>query len=432
MAEQRTDKSKENYNTDNWYNTLAGMGKRQDKSSHTKHGQSRILSDEELDSIWTSNGLGRKIVSAPADDMTRNGWEIEGDTDNKVLNSLMALGLTKSLNLALKWMRLYRGAIIVMGVQDGRRLNEPMGTPRGIGWLKVYSARRINMISSDIVKDPASPYYEDVEVFPIYGINDVPVKVHRSRCLVFKGIPVDGNSTFINFDHRYWGIGYIQSVFEDLTNLEGSNKALASLMLELVIGKYKLANLPELISEGKSDLLYKRMEIIQASKSVINGVLLGEGEDYTRDSLSLGGASDVLDRFMMMLSGATEIPITRLFGRSPAGLNATGNSDLRNYYDMITAAQQNDIHDPLWKIISLQAQILNVDVKGVTFNPVWTPTRKEELEAKRMQMEIDIGYINAGVLLPETVMENRFAGGYSYETNIEDMASIPGAPKGRE
>ena len=57
-------------------------------------------------------------------------------------------------------------------------------------------------------------------------------------------------------------------------------------------------------------------------------------------SYSFTGLSDIYESFMMDMAGAAEIPATKLFGRSPQGFNSTGESDLRNYYDMIASLQE--------------------------------------------------------------------------------------------
>ena len=89
------------------------------------------------------------------------------------------------------------------------------------------------------------------------------------------------------------------------------------------------------------------------SKSVLNAVILDRDEMYDKQYTTLAGLPEVIDRFMLQLSGATGIPVTRLYGRSPAGLNATGESDLRNYYDLIEAAQRNRLMPPLRKLINI-------------------------------------------------------------------------------
>jgi len=62
-------------------------------------------------------------------------------------------------------------------------------------------------------------------------------------------------------------------------------------------------------------------------------------EEYASKSASFGGLPDILDRFMQLASAAVGIPMTLYFMISPGGLNATGASDTRAYYDKVKVEQ---------------------------------------------------------------------------------------------
>ena len=74
-----------------------------------------------------------------------------------------------------------------------------------------------------------------------------------------------------------------------------------------------------------------------------------------RYSYSFTGLSDIYDQFMLDMSGAAEIPATKLFGRSPQGLYATGESDLKNYYEMIAQMQERILRPALEKLLPVMA-----------------------------------------------------------------------------
>ena len=60
-----------------------------------------------------------------------------------------------------------------------------------------------------------------------------------------------------------------------------------------------------------------------------------EGETYQQKQISFASLPDVARLFLQIASGAADIPVTRMLGQAPAGLNATGDSDTRNYYDRV-------------------------------------------------------------------------------------------------
>lgn len=407
---------------DGWKNILKGLGGKSDATKDTYFGTAEVLDEEELTRMYMSEGLGKKIISRPADDMTRNGISIEGDAKNKIKNELIRLKAETVINTAIKWARLYGGAIVVVGANDGRKLDTPLAVKgiKGIDWLKVYPASKITCTNADIIQDPDSPFFEDFEVFQIQKIGGEPLHVHSTRILAFKGDPVPDQAKNVSFKYLYWGSSILQSIWNQLKNYGAVEQSIVNLLMEIVIGKYKLSNLAELLSENNTEAIYNRLEIINASKSIINGVLLGADEEYTRDSVNLTGIPDVMDRFMLSLSAVCEIPVTLLFGRSPAGQNATGESDLRNYYDMISSKQTTWLKPPLQSLVNMINGYMKVTTDPIiTFNSIWTPTQEQLIEIKKKQAETDQIYINTGVLTAEEITKNRFEKGYSFETVVE-------------
>jgi phage-related protein (TIGR01555 family) len=422
---------------DGWRNVFAGLSGSSDKTQQTYFGDFVILDDAELSRIWLGEGLSKKIVSAPADDMTKNWIDITGDDDGKIEAELNRLNAQSKINEALKWMRLYRGAVVVMGIKDGGELTDPINLNRlagkngGIQWLKVFSASRVLNTQLDIVTDPNSPYFEDLDTIKLQKLSGGMLEVHRSRCLVFKGEPVpDTNVTGLNFNYQYWGTSALQAAFEAIRNFGSVSQSVANLMLEFVIGKYTISNLAELLAENNTAALYTRMEIINKSKSIINGVMMAENEKYERDTANVSGIDAIIDRFMMMLSAVVEIPVTRLFGRSPAGENATGESDLRNYYDFVTARQESQLRDPLQYLVMLVGLSLGMKEAFISFNSVWEPTLEELIEMRKKQAETDQIYIQNAVVTPDEIRESRFGGKeYSFETEVDGDLEVEDPPE---
>ncbi len=295
---------KQGMNVDGWVNLLAGLSGSSDKTESTYFGDFNVLVDEELTRLWLGEGLGKKIISSVADDMTRNWFTVEGDSDNKIQKELVRIHAEVEVNKALKWARLYRGALIIVGANDGKLLEKPLNLKniRSIDWLKVYSAPRVPVDGRNIDHDVKSPFFGDVKVFGIQRRNGEILKVHRSRCLIFKGDPLPDLYNTLTVDNEYWGVSILQPIMRNLKDFGSTYQSIANLMMELVIGKYKFNNLAQLLSENNTKAIYTRMEIINASKSLINGVMLGEGEDYTRDSDNVAGIAELIDRIMMLMS----------------------------------------------------------------------------------------------------------------------------------
>lgn len=428
-------------NQDGWVNLLSGLGLKQDKTRYNQFSAGLRMPAVTLSGIYSKNGLGSRIVKVVAEDMTKNGFEVKGDSEGKVYQELDRLRWQFHIDLALRWSRLFGGALVVMDIADGGSLETPVkfaGTkmPKVTG-LKVYPSPRIELQQQDIVTDENSPYFDQVEIFRVKKRFGGYFMVHESRCLVFHGEAApDLIEDGLLVDEWYWGLSVIQMIYDDLAALGTVLQGGQALGHEFSVGKYRLTNLAQIVSENDYNALNKRMETIQACKSVLNAVLLGNGEEYDRDTLTLSGWDTMVDRFFMVLSGVTGIPVTRLFGRSSAGMNSTGDGDLQTYYDMVKALQGTQLHPPLDRLVRYVNKSLGSPVKediiGVTFAPVWTPSEKDMVGMRKTQMETDKGYVEMGVLDAQVVAENRFLNGYSFETSIDQIPTKPIAPTQEE
>ena len=83
----------------------------------------------------------------------------------------------------------------------------------------------------------------------------------------------------------------------------------------------------------------------------------------------------MLIQFAQQLSGAAQIPLVRLFGQSPAGLNATGDADIRNYYDFINSKQESMLRRPVQMLLELSHRSLTGEPLPAGFDfsfaPLW-------------------------------------------------------------
>jgi phage-related protein (TIGR01555 family) len=421
MEEEKRDEWSVSVNrSDGWMNVFAGIGGQYDKSLYTTTADYRILSNQTLTDLWMGDGLGNRIVKIVADDMTRKWITVPGDPSEKILDALHQLHAKSAFHEALCWMRLYGGSLIVAGYRDGGNLDDPLneGSIKSIDFLQVYSRDQVFLIETNLIGDPNDPNFGEPEYFDIQPKYGRTFRVHRSRCLVFKGEMVPNYAKEDNWNH-YWGMSVLQPIWDRISNLGAAEQGVSNIMLEFIVGKYKLENLAKMLAEGRENEVIRRLTLINMGKSLINAVLLGENEDYTRDSANMGGLADVLDRLMMFLAGVSGIPVTKLFGRSPAGENATGEFDMRNYYDMVSSVQENKLQRPLQMLVGFIAKVLKIADPIIEFNPLYQPTQKEMLEMRKLQADIDNIYLEKAVLTPEEVFTSRFVDGYSFETEVE-------------
>jgi phage-related protein (TIGR01555 family) len=402
---------------DGWQNVIAGIGGRRDKRTHTRIGSAAILDDQELGLLYLGDGLGRRIVDVVADDMTREGVELDGDPEDiaTLTAEMDRLHMWEALNQAVKWRRLYGGSLIVLGAMDGATLDKPLtDRVRAVEFLRVADRTQVDWGQVKFEPDSRKASFGQVVAWPIRfnpRRSALATMVHPSRVLEFRGVPIP-QSLAVGVPEwtTYWGTSVLHAVWDRLADYGTTMSSVVNIIFEFIVWKYKLADLAAKLSEDNGAAVVARMEIMAMCKSVLNAQLLDatEGEDATRDTASVAGLSDVVDRVMMALSAVTGIPLTRLFGRSPAGLNATGESDERNYYDQVRSDQQTQLSRAIDRIIEVLCASRDVHIDYDTvdwrFRPLRSPTAKEEKEEAKLdadrkyaEMQTHVGYIDRGV-----------------------------------
>ena len=129
-------------------------------------------------------------------------------------------------------------------------------------------------------------------------------------------------------------------------------------------------------------------------------------------AFSPAGLADLMDKFMIILSAVSEIPATRLWGQSPAGENATGESDLTNYYDFIISKQESQITEPTQTLVeyinSYKKAVTGDKVPVVSYNSPRSPKPKEAAEIKLLEAQTEKEWIQTGVKTPEDVAKEKF------------------------
>ena len=395
-----------NSRADGWMNIITGLGTSKDKSTGMTFNPTGLnkYPDEILATMYTEDGLTDRIIGSIPDDMTRQ-WihltyhdpemdEAQKEDIQWFMDKLTDLKAPMQFNLALRWRRLLAGAIIIMGTKDNENLENPLPkTVRDISYLQVRSRASIDtslslnqaLNSGNLQKSGAIEKYT---ITPKYGTQ---YKVHSSRCLEFRGRQVPECTPGIAEEELYWGVSILTYLYKSLEDLSAAIRNTAIMIYEAAIGKYKIGGLKAMLSQKNGDELVKvRMNIINLAKSVMNGVILDadDNEDYSRDNLTFAGIPDIIDKFKEIVSAVSEIPVTRLFGTSPGGLNATGESDLTNYYDKVATEQKLYLQQPLQRLIDILSIIRGVDPPTVEFNSIYQLDDKEQAELEKLEAEI--------------------------------------------
>lgn len=414
---------------DGWMNVLTGLGIcGRDKKQNGTFLMTNIFNRSELDQMYRSDGVVRLIIDLFAQEMIRQGWEIEGDAAGKIVGKLEELQCNQAMTNLIKWARLYGGGICIMGIADGLPLDQPVDEAgiRDVQWLRVFDRYQAYSRDGTFESDLNSPNYG----FPnVYTVNDnrtgAVFFVHYSRIL-----RMDWNilpPRWQNFNQG-WGDPLVQTVYQELRNYSTAFSNTATIFEDFVNSVLYIPNLAQIMASQCGDnTVMKRLNILNLAKSNTNTAILDANERYEKLTTNVAGISDLLDRFMVALSAVTRIPVSLLFGRSAAGLNSTGENDVRNFYDAVKQEQEAKLRGVLEKLvryimISKDGPLAGVepDDWSIAFVPLWQNSEEQDAITRKLVAETDSMYIDRGVLDPSEVAISRFGGNkWSMNTEID-------------
>ena len=420
-------------------NYLVGLGGVADRSNKTFYSYADIIDDSTLTELYLGDGLSHRIIDAPADDMTREWIYLKDDDARKVIMPILdTLSAEQNYNTLIKWSRLYGGGILLIGAMDGQPPDKPLREDkiRNIEYLRPIDRTCIDLSGSEWDKNPNSPNFGKIIKYKVsYTVNDesFDMMIHYTRVIEYKNNPLPmGRYSSIKDYMKYWGGSSLQAIYPAIRDLGGITQSVVNLLYSFSSGTYKFKNLGLLLAQGGEQKLAQRLRAIEMSTSILNARVIDAEESFSKEYTSLASIPEVIDRFMLALTGSTGIPVTRLFGRSPAGLNSTGESDLANYYDIIEADQRNRLLPAIRRLVQLIAkwQGLGDEIIEIEFNSLYQLTEEEkakiellEAQAEEVEVRTMLSLIDAGIRDPV-----EYAKELGYEDEYTEPVDTPENP----
>lgn len=395
---------------DGLMNIVSGMGTARDRHAHSKYQKTVDIRDfEELEAFYLENWVAQKIVHTVPMDLTREWRRVlasslspEQIKDYQQYETEMRL--KQRVEEVMSWARLYGGAAIIPILEGQSDLSKQLNLDSvKKGYLKgfnivdsrfLYPSTRVNL-------DPFHEYYMEPEYYVAAFSSEH--QIHTSRIIKFIGKPLPRYERIRN---RYWGLSAIQAVRKTLIEADTGVAACSSLLHEMNVDIVSVKGLATSLAAGQESAIRERMALYHSLKSIWNVVLVDSEEQVNSRQLSLSGMDRLLEQFYKIVSGACDIPYTRLMGQSAAGFNATGESDMRNYYDMLANEQETQIAPALRKIDDIMCRSLfgaPVEDFHFEFHPLWQETAKEIADRRKVEAETHSIYLNNLVVSPSVV-----------------------------
>lgn len=371
-----------------------------------------------LNALYRESWIVRRIIDVIPADMLKNWITItsglDPDVEKRLSLTLRRTQLIDKLKRGMQWGRLYGGALGVMLVKhQGYDLSQPLQLdwimPGDFAGLLIFDRWNGVNPSSELIEDISDPDYG----YPKYYTVTDPagggsVKIHHSRVIRFTGNTLP---FWEEIAEMQWGASVDESVFDELRKRDNVSWNIAQLTFMANIRVLKMQDLGQLLAATDNESQAELLRTLEAQNMLLNNMgmqVMDAADGLETHQYTFGGLADCYQQFIMDISGAAEIPVTRLFGRSPSGLNATGESDLQNYYDMIAEKQESYLRPILNKalppfIISTLGSL--PDDFDFEFDPVAEPTDKERADLAKCGTDNVVAAYNAGLISQRTALK---------------------------
>lgn len=425
-----------------WFNPNTGQGDpTKDKSKGVVWGGGVALHEYTLESLFAYNDLAYTIVSARPEWALRHGWDLslEAPGGGEASDGAAAVNAQKiesgvrydmdrleahahQISAAI-WGELFGGGLVLVGAVDGRETREPLDEKniQRIAWLRDVARTDVRILTKDM--DVASGRLGQSILYEVrdeYGRYSV---WHHSRVIVYPGAHTPRR---LKLSNKGWDYSVLDRVIATLAGYDTMWDYTRAMMADGSQGIWKIQGLFAQVMSGTFDKLRERLQIADEVKSVFNSLIVdADKEGYEYIHRQYAGVDGLLAQSAIRTAAAAQMPVTVLFGQSPAGLNATGESDIRLWYDRVETYQEV-LRPRLERIVTLIFLSKKGPTKGVepagwkvVFRPVRKATPMEDAELRARQAQVDTANVNAKIADPDEIAVSRFTSeGWSSETQI--------------
>ncbi|QKN86305.1 portal protein [Yersinia phage vB_YenM_636] len=387
-----------------WANPVNGRGMAfADASAFSRFAGSRsALTSEYLSALYRYDWLARKICQRPAEDATRKFIVINEKKDSvkrKINQKLEQLGVKGKCRKAIAWSRLFGGSALIMLISDGKGPEEEY--TGGGKLVDIIVTDRHHLTVAEKNQDPSSPYYDMPEIWERRN----GAKFHRSRVFCFKG--ADLTLEQMEFED-YWGGSYVELALDAVRAFQESHKDMGHLLSEASLGVFTLsgAQMASAMGGKPAEGMAARAAYVNQGKSIYRSIIIDkDNEGFDFKSRNLGGASDIVDTSMTIVSGAVSIPELVLFGKSPSGLNASQEEIMGTYFDMVRSEQEGDLAVALKFIITMICDEMGLGEVEWDFAPLLEMSENQKADVMGKVSTAVSGIADAAALEPKEVRD---------------------------
>jgi hypothetical protein len=378
-----------------------------------------------LNAMYRGNWIVRRIIDVIPKAMCKNWLTYNADISPEELDKLKKLerqtSLKRSILKGLKLGRLYGGAaglILLEGQED--QLGEPLDydsiMPGDFKGLLIVDRWQGIFPQTELVSELGNPEIGLPEYYCFYNPASLQApaegngsyRVHHSRVVRFTG---DDLPNWEFQAESYWGASKMEAVFEELKKRDNTSANIAGLTFLANLRILKMDDLGQTLGLGNDAAQQQFQNTLSNQNALMSNFgmsVMGKDDDMTSLQYTFAGMAEIYETFKSDMAGACQMPVTKLFGTSPGGMNATGESDMENFADVIEEEQEEHLRpamDKLLPVICMSAMGRIPDDIEYIFNPVRTIPDKVRAEIMKSESDIIFGASDRGLISNQVALK---------------------------
>lgn len=423
--------------SDGYVNAFLGHGTSRDRRIVTTHATCNVTDLQALD-LRRGNWLAARVCELIDSEAFRRGYELKLD-DKEEAEAVMKAAEKLCVN---RWTRdagqMERtcGGAALFPVLEGALgdLSTPLELedgPRIATITAIHLLEPRELIPVDWYTDVRDPKFRRPSVYRLSPLSGGGAQfvgtqlIHESRLAIYPGVRMTVQS--MAGQRLGWGDNVLNRVAEVLADFGLSWGSAATILHNYSQRVVKYKGLMDMLrQEGGEALIQKRVAAMDMVANALRAVPLDAEDDLVNVTTTVSGLPDLLIQFAQLISAAADMPMTRLFGMSPAGMNATGEHDAEGWYERVGARQDDHTHHVEWllRLIMLSADGptggKEPEVWSAEWRPLREPSEKEDAETRKLTSEADKNWYDIGAASSDDIAKSRFGGDtFSRETTVD-------------
>lgn len=446
---------RETVRLDGWLNPMTGLGTGRDKQSYSRFSALGQIPDIYAETLYCENPTAARVCDAfPEYALKKGFWvkikpdlktEIGVDLKSQLIESLKKateqqalfntiakkLNIVSALTDALVWSNVFGASALLMGAFDGAfgpDLKEPLQDYDELKHITVLDKQDFSIAS--YYSDLDDPKYGKPKTYWIVSQDAVQsYEIHETRLVVLGGVrtPRRRRQLQQGFDGSLLSRGC-----DSLSKFGISWDTLNHLIQDANQGVFKMKGYIEALAADEENLIQKRIQLMDMQRGAVKALVMdSDTEDFRRENFNWGGFRDPFDLLMYKLASDFRVPVSVIMGRSPAGMNATGDSDWANLESQVEIQIENEVKPAIVKIAEFVFKAKKGPFGGqipTDWEPVIPPLRTmtplEQADIRAKDAQTYRTYIEAGVLTPDEVAISQFGPDSDSDISIDITTRI--------